>query len=373
MIFFATIVEPIGGTCVNLFDYFHNHPPAISYYMDRKLKLPDDHNHINIYGVRGAGKSALVLDYLEDMDHETLLYIDCEDPNLLFLTLSLDEMQEYIYSASIELLVLDHYDSNIIKNLPQVERIIIISRVAAEIEGFVAVELFPLDYEEFLSFERGISPTNSFNHFLKQGTLPMMSKSTHTSSIDIKLFLQSRFDPQEIKLFALLAIYQTNHLTIHQIYGFAKERFAVSKDWLYKKIKEFQDEGVLYFIEDSYQKGGKKLILFDFVLSKYCTVNQPFITKFDTMIALALIKHKRVIKTLGIHGYLTQNGELVIPAPFESEESMWKKSHTKFSLYKKYEITSVTIVTVANCYSYNIENIVFEALPFYEWSIVNEE
>ena len=355
---------------MNIFDYYHNHPPAISHYMDRKLKLPDQ-NHINIHGVRGSGKSALVLDYLEDMDHETLLYIDCEDPNLLFATLSPVDMQEFIYTASIELLVLDHYDSAIIENIPQAERIIIISRIAVEIEGFVNVELFPLDYEEFLSFERGSSPTNSFNHFLKQGTLPMMS--THTHSTDIKLFFQSRFDPQEIKLFALLAIYQTNHLTIHQIYGFAKERFRVSKDWLYKKIKEFQNEGVLYFIEDRYQKGGKKLVLFDFVLSKYCTMNQAFITKFDTMIALALIKHKRAVKTLGIHGYLTKYGELIIPAPFESEESIWKKSHSKFALYKKYDVQRVTIVTVANSYSYEIENIGFEALPFYEWSIINEE
>lgn len=338
--------------------------------MDRKLQLPD-HNHINLYGVRGAGKSALVLDYLKDMDHETLLHIDCEDPNLLFLTLSPLQMQEYIYSANIELLVLDHYDSSVVRSIPQAERIIIISRVAVKMEGFVGVELFPLDYEEFLSFGRDSSPTSSFNHFLKQGTLPMMS--AYASSTDIKLFLQSRFDTQEIKLFALLAIYQTKHLTIHQIYGFAKERFRISKDWLYKKIKEFQDEGVLYFIEEIHQKGGKKLILFDFVLSKYCTMNQPFVIKFDTMIALALIKHKRVIKTLGIHGYMTQYGELIIPAPFESEESIWKKSHSKFTLYKKFDIQKVTIVTVANSYSYKIENIGFEALPFYEWSIINEE
>ena len=64
-------------------EYFQNAIPENSSYSDRKLQFPDE-NHINLYGVRGAGKSAFVADYLQDMDEETLLYIDCEDPNLTF-------------------------------------------------------------------------------------------------------------------------------------------------------------------------------------------------------------------------------------------------------------------------------------------------
>ncbi len=353
-------------------DYFQNSVPENSSYTYRKLQFPDE-DHIHLHGVRGAGKSALVIDYLQDMDYETLLYIDCEDPCLSFSPLSAAELQTYINENSIELLVIDHYDACDLDILPQAERRIVISRTPLELEGFSPVELFPLDYEEFLAFERGISQSSSFNHFLKLGTLPTMSQSPHRGIEELKTFLYSRFDKQEIALLVILATYQTHHLTTNQLYAAAKERFKVSKDWLYRKIKAFQKEGILYFIDDHYQKGGKKLIFFDFALGKYLTIGQPFITQFDTMIALALLKHHRVFKTLGIHGYITRNDELIIAAPFESEESIWKKSHSKFSLYKKHGIHKVTIIAVANTYSYEIEKIKFEALPFYEWSILNEE
>jgi len=249
----------------------------------------------------------------------------------------------------------------------------VISRRAAGLGGFCEVELFPLDYEEFLAFERGASQSSSFNRFLKLGTLPVMSQYAYGGAAELKTFLRSSFDKQEILLLTLLAAYQSRHITVNQLYTAAKERFRVSKDWLYRTVKAFQREGILYFPDDRYQKGGKKLILFDFALGKYLTLGQPFITQFDTMIALALIKHRRSFETLGIHGYITGHGELIIPAPFESEESIWKKSHGKFSLYKKHGVDKVTIVTVANSYTYEIEKITFEALPFYEWSILNEE
>jgi predicted AAA+ superfamily ATPase len=353
-------------------DYFQNNVPENSSYTNRKLQLPD-HNHINLYGVRGAGKSALVAEYLQEMDEETLLYLDFEDPNLLFSPLTAAEIETYVEQHGIELLVLDHFEASGLEDLPRAERRIVISRTPIEKESFESVALFPLDYEEFLLFERSVSQTSGFNRFLKLGTLPLMSQYPHRGPSDLKAILHGSFDAQERLLLTLLASFQTRHLTTHQIYTAAKERFKVSKDWLYRKIKEFQREGILYFLDDLYQKGGRKMILFDFALAKYLSLSQPFIAQFDAMIALALIKHLRTFKTLGIHGYITDHGELILPAPFESEESLWKKSHGKFSLYKKYGIRKVTIVTVANSYDYTIEKLHFEALPFYEWSILNEE
>ena len=356
---------------MELLDYFQNRPPENTNYIQRKLQFPAS-NRIHLYGVRGAGKSALVADYLSELYPETLLYIDFEDPNLTFGSISSSVLQEYIDTHQIETLVLDHYETGFLEVLPHVEQMIVISRSPLPLEGFSAIELFPLDYEEFLAFEKASSQTASFNRFLKVGTLPLMAASYKTGTPELKNFLYSKFEKQDIHLLIVLASYQTRHLSTHQIYTAAKERFKVSKDWLYRKIKQFRDEGILYFIDDVYQKGGKKLILFDFAVAKYLSMGQPFINQFDTMIALALLKHHRSFKTLGIHGYLTSRGELIIPAPFESEESVWKKSHGKFSLYKKYGVKRVTVVTVANAYNYRIEQIAFEALPFYEWSILNE-
>ena len=357
---------------MDLLQHYQNQHPANEFFLPRKVQIPDS-DKINLYGVRGSGKTTLVLDYLVDYDEEEILYIDCEDPNLRFDTLQLQPLDSFIKRENIQIFVLDHYHPSFLQELPKVHKLILLTREKQLFDDFAYTELFPLDYEEFLVFEKGISQSSSFNHFLKLGTLPVMARSTKNSNLTLKSFFQSKFDFQEQSLLILLCQHQTKHLTTNQLYTYAKEKFKVSKDWIYKTIKRFQSEGIIYFIDDLYQKGGKKMILFDFAFAKYLTIGQPFIIQFDTMVTLALIKHHISLKTLGIHGYVTLEGELIISAPFESEESMWKKSHTTFSLYKKYNINKVTIVTVANQYDFRIENILFDALPFYEWSILNED
>jgi predicted AAA+ superfamily ATPase len=357
---------------MELLEYFQNQHYQTENYIPRKCQLPVKKD-INLYGVRGSGKTTIVFDLIQTENEETTLYIDLEDPNLIFHTLSTLALQRYIDREGITLLVLDHYIKGYLSSFPNVQQLIVLSRVPLHHQDLYPVELFPLDYEEFLAFKSSTVQSSGFNHFLRAGTLPLIAKSQKTNLQAMKTFFQSSFNENEQKLLLILAQHHTKHLTIHQIYMFAKEKFKVSKDWLYKTMKQFTEEKLVLFMEDRYQKSGKKMLLFDFAFAKYLTLGQPFILQFDTMIALALIKHKVEAQTLGIHGYITVNDELIIPAPFESEESLWVKSQSKFSLYKKYGIQKVTIVTVANAYEYTIEKLHFEALPFDEWSVIHDE
>lgn len=357
---------------MELLEYYQNQRYNTENYVPRKCQLPLN-GDINLFGVRGAGKTTMILDLMHDENVELTLYIDLEDPNLIFNRLSTLSLQQYIDREGITLLILDHYHEGYLPYFPNVERLIVLSRIPLENENLSPIELFPLDYEEFLAFETSAAQSSGFNHFLRAGTLPLIARSQKTSTQAMKTFLQSSFDDNEQKLLLILAQHHTKHLTTHQIYTFAKEKFKVSKDWLYKTMKLFTQEKLVLFIEDRYQKSGKKMLLFDFAFAKYLTLGQPFIMQFDTMIALALMKHHIKVQTLGIHGYVTTKDELIIPAPFESEESLWVKSQSKFSIYKKYGIKKVTIVTVANSYEYHIEKLYFEALPFNEWSVISDE
>ena len=356
---------------MNLLQHYQNQPPTNEFFLPRKREIPKI-DRVNIYGVRGSGKSSLVLDYILEYDIEKILYIDCLDPNLRFTELKPTIISQFCKEQDISLLILDHYDDSIKLDI-DIKEIIVISRVNLELVGFKSLEILPLDYEEFLVFERGSTPSTNFNHFLKLGTLPLLGYSSKSITLALKRYFDSKFTYQEQSVLIILAIYQTKHLSTHQLYLHSKERFKISKDWFYLKIKEFVSEGIIYFFDDIYQKGGKKMIMFDFTFGRYLAIGQPFITQFDTMVALSLIKHRVLFKTLGIYGYLTEDSELVVSAPFESEESIWKKSYSKFSLYSKYNIKLVTIVTVTNQYRYNIGDIIFEAIPFYEWSILSDE
>jgi len=357
---------------MNLLEYYHNQPHNNDSFVPRKCQLPSQ-GDINLFGVRGSGKTSIVLDIIDTEEDEDYLYINFKDPNLMFGTIYIKELQNYIDIHHIKLLILDDYQEGLLNNFPNVHRLIVLSRVPLKLTGITGIELFPLDYEEFLAFENTSTQNKGFNHFLRAGTLPYLARHQKNISHSLKNFFYSAFDTQEQKLLLILAQHHTKHLTINQIYIYAKEKFKISKDWLYKTMKQFNDESLIFFIDDKYQKSGKKMFLFDFAFAKYLTIGQPFIIQFDTMIVLTLTKHKIAIQSLGIHGYITDNNELIIPAPFESEDSLWVKSQTKFSLYKQYGVRKVTIVTVANSYEYSIEKLNFEALPFDEWSVSHTE
>jgi len=356
---------------MDLLEHYHEQPPINEDFTFRKLQLPPEGN-FNLYGARGSGKTALILDYIVEHDESTL-YIDLEDPNLILNTLDTLPLQSYIEDSNIKELILDHYEEGMLDDFPKVSRLIIISRIPLSESTLNPLQLFPLDYEEFLAFEHANTSSIAFNHFLKAGTLPKMAKHTRNTTLPMKQFFQQQFSPNEQSLILILARYNTQPMTTHQVYVFTKEHFRISKDFVYAAIKRFQEEGLLYFIENGIKRSGKKMILYDFAFVKYLTAQQPFGTQFDSMIALTMIKHNLVFKTLGIHGYVTKDNELIIPAPFESEDNFWVKSQKKFALYRKHGITKVTIITVANSYTFSIEKLDFEALPFDEWSISHNE
>jgi len=356
---------------MDLLEHYHEHPPLNDHFILRKTMIPSA-GDVNLYGVRGSGKTALILDYLMQQDEHSL-YIDLEDPNLILNTLDTLPLQAYIDESHINELILDHYEEGMLELFPAVTRLIVISRIPLHEEGFTSLQLFPLDYEEFLAFEPASAGSIAFNHFLKSGTLPEMAKHIKNNTLFMKQFFQQQFSPNEQSLILILARYNTQPMTTHQIYSFTKEYFKISKDFVYSTIKRFQEEGLVYFIDNAIKRSGKKMILYDFAFVKYLTAKQPFGNQFDSMIALTLIKHKSIFRTLGLHGYVTEEHELIIPSAFESEESFWVKSQNKFSLYKKHAIQKITIVTIANSYSFDIEKLHFEALPFDEWSISHDE
>ncbi len=356
---------------MDLLEHFHSHPPRNDHYILRKTTLPES-GDVNLYGARGCGKTALVLDFLAQQDEKTL-YIDLEDPSLILNTLDTLPLQAYIEEEEIETLILDHYEEGMLDEFPKVARLIVISRTPLDEARFAQVQLFPLDYEEFIAFEHANAATVAFNHFLKSGTLPAMARHARNTTLAMKQFFQQQFSPNEQSLILILARYNTQPMTTHQIYSFTKEHFRISKDFVYGAIKRFQEEGLLYFIDNAIRRSGKKIILYDFAFAKYLAAGQPFGIQFDSMVALTLIKHAVAFKTLGVHGYVTNNKELIIPAPFESEEAFWVKAQNKFSIFKKHGIAKVTVVTVTNTYAFDIEKIRFEAIPFHEWSIAHTE
>ncbi|NEW61067.1 ATP-binding protein [Sulfurovum sp. bin170] len=358
---------------MQLLEYFYDRNNNITTYHQRKFSIPDT-NRILIYGAPASGKSYLTLDYITNYEQEEALYIDFADPKFQFRDMMEEDVEGFVEANEIELLVLDHYEHEYFEILPNAKKLIIISdRFYDYGETFENLELPLLDYEEFFSFQKRGTERQIFNQFLRQGTLPQLATQTAPKEQLFQTFIQSHFSLSEQKLLGVLAHFNTSSVTTHQLYTYAKERYKISKDLIYKQIKILQQRGIIKFIPDTINPTAKKLIFFDFALAKYLTLTQSFPKQFDTMVALSLLKHNVEFRAFGISGYLTEKRDLIIPAPFESEESFWKKAHSKFITYRLVEAKKIYIITVTAQYRFKIENIEFEAIPFYEWVVINDE
>jgi hypothetical protein len=285
-----------------------------------------------------------------------------------------EDIEGFIIANEIKILVLDHYTHEYFERFPMVKTLIILSSTHYDYgEKFKYINLPLLDYEEFFAFQKRGTETQIFNLFLKQGTLPQLALSTAPKEQMFLNFIESHFNESEQNLLTILAHFNGATITTFQLYNYAKERYKISKDLIYKQINDFEEKSIISFIFDNEDTKKKKLLFFDFALAKYLTLTQTFPRQFETMIALSLHKHNISFKTFGSRGYITQNNYLIIPAPFESEEVFWKQAQSKFSNYKKNRLTHVYIITITNTYEFKIGNIEFEALPFYEWIVINDE
>ena len=358
---------------MQLLEYFYDRNNDIVNYHQRKFNLPD-RDKILLYGSPASGKTSLVLDYLMNYDLELTLYIDFQDPKFQFRDMMEEDVEGFVEANEIEILVLDHYEHEYFEKLPKVKKLIIVSNTYYKyIENFHSLYLPLLDYEEFFSFQKRGTEKQIFNLFLKQGTLPQLALQTTPKEQLFLQFIKSHFSKSEQKLLTILAHFNGATVTTHQIYTYAKERYKISKDLIYKQIKHFQEQDIIIFIEEFNSSKQKKLLFFDFALAKYLTLTQGFQRQFETMVALSLTKHNIHFKSFGTSGFITYRKQLIIPAPFESEERFWKKAHNRFSSYKKTDIKKIIVITVNAQYEFKIENIEFEALPFYEWVVINDE
>ncbi len=348
-----------------ILNIFFTNKPKTEQFFPRKIKLPKQ-GSFHLYGARGTGKTALIIDYLNSLK-DKYLYIDCQDPIFILEDIDSIEIETFIKEEGINTVVLDHYFEGFLDTLPKASQLIVISRHEQNVP-LPKYELMPLDFEEFINFKKGSDAPSIFSLYTKSGSLPRVAKSG-SSMLSCREIFFEKFDTQEGKVIMVLALFQAKTATSHQIYQRAKEYFKISKDWIYKTIKNYENEKLLFQIPLHQSGIGKKIFLYDFVLSRYLNKHQTFSVTFDSIVALALIKNRLTPKaSISPLGYFI-NSSFIQISPFESEVDIWQKIHSNFSFYTQNGIKEVTIVTVNISYSFKIKNINFRALPFYEWII----
>ena len=139
-------------------------------FLERKTKI--ENKKTIICGASKVGKSYLVYDFLSNFKNEEYLYIDFFDLRNSNIDKELSLLDDFISLKDIKVLVLENFNNQC--KIPNCENIILTSQKSIEYKNFKKIELFALDFEEYLLFDnKHQNITQSFNNFLKYGNLPL--------------------------------------------------------------------------------------------------------------------------------------------------------------------------------------------------------
>ncbi|NWF66585.1 MAG: ATP-binding protein [Campylobacterales bacterium] len=332
---------------------------------DRKYQL--NSNRTFIHGAKKSGKTYFAFSKLCDYDKNSFLYIDLEIYNVDFL-----ELTEFIQKNKIILLIIDNYKQEF--KLPSIKNIILISNTKVELQGFEYINIKPLDFEEFISFsQKNQTITHLFNNFIKDGTLPEITTINEFKKYERwrELITLISNNPLKSDILKLLINSIGYKYSSFQLFNILKKSIKISKDFLYKYIKDYEDEEILFFVEKyNHPKSPKKIYIYDFAIQQSITNKKNFVKIFENMIFLELKKRYNEIYYLEFCDFYIQSNNIIyFVMPFVTKNQIETKIDKTFDDIKEFNIKYIKIITAGYEENFTYKQLSIEAEPFYFWAL----
>lgn len=287
-------------------------------------------NKIHIFGAPKSGKTSLALYYAKS--HKNPLYIDLQDlrnnNDLIKQTLL-----KIAFEKKIDLLILDNIPSDFFyqfTNLPHIANIITISQQSdiSELQT-PKLEILPLNFEEFISFDKqNLNINELFENFIKFGNLPFMLKdSKDLLKLEKKQQMLKSELQDDMDIFLELMRFQSHCVSIFQLYNILKKRAKMSKDRIYAVCDSFVKRGILRQISHlNKPKAPKKAFFFDFSIAFALSYERNFIAMFENMIFLEILSKKKQHSCVFYSDKipLICENTCYFPMPFKSKEMIFQ-------------------------------------------------
>jgi len=326
-----------------LLEEFYKTELQVEKYHQRKAYIDNQSYQIN--GVSQSGKTKLMKSYLLSLKKNSYLYINCSD-----IRIDVDELNALLPSFCnknrIDVLALDNYRPEF--KFPNVTQLLISSQVHYELPYLDTLQLYPLDYEEFLAYEHKYD-SSALNHFFQLGGFPHMHKVT----IDERaLYLQNmlRFTLDDIKfdIIKLCAKFMSQKLSAFTIYERLKLSRKISKDKLYKSFEALREMNYIHLLEKyGHARATKKVYLCDTSIKSALSIEKNFGRLFENMVYLELLKsNTECYYEDGIDFYLPQSDEIILCKPFADERRLFKKLESIEAFIFSYGIRKITVITM---------------------------
>ena len=356
---------------MNLLNILYDTPLPKMTILQRKQIITKPHTIVS--GVKQSGKTYLIYDYLSSFDEETYLYIDFDDlrqHNVNIETLLIDFLQK----NKIKILALDNFKFNFdLSKFISLQSIIISTNdTTMHLNSFTTLNLYPLDFEEYILFDsKHQNTTNSFNSFLKYGNLAHNINISESNQLKenqntIRLLTNNELELNILNLF----IKSSGELkSIFQLFNTFKSSHKISKDQFYKIAKYFELNNIIFYCQKFNQpKTVKKLYCYNHGLIDAVSYNKNFQNTFSNMVYLELItKYQEIYYLDNIDFYIPFDNSIIITIPFFTD--FVSLSSKIIPSIIELKIRKITIITISTEKTIFIEDIQCDILPFYEWSL----
>ena len=326
-----------------LLEEFYKTDLNIEKYHFRKVFIDDKSYQIN--GITQSGKTKLVKNYLLGLKKSTYLYIDCNDVRIDIQTLN-TSLFSYCNRNKISVLVLDNYLPEI--KFVNVSQLIITSSVHYSIDVLETIQLYPLDYEEFLAYEDKYDST-ALNHFFQLGGFAALHK-VHADERNryIQNILKFALDTIEFDIMMICAKFMSQKVSAFTIYERLKLSRKISKDKLYKSFERLVSMNYIHQLsKHNHIRATKKIYLCDTSLKSALSIEKNFSRLFENMIFLELLKSDvECYYDDEIDFYLPQSEEIILCKPFADERQIFKKLESIEAFIFTHSIKKVTAITM---------------------------
>ena len=349
-----------------LLEEFYKTDLHIEKYHYRKVMIDEKSYQIN--GISQSGKTKIVKHYLLGLKKNSYLYIDCSDIRIDTEILN-TILTPFCNKNRINTLVLDNYKPEI--KFVNVSQLLVISQIALEIDILEKIQLYPLDYEEFLAYEHKYD-SSALNHFFQLGGLPSMHKLyADERNSYIQKTLQYTLSEMEFDILCFGAGMISQKLSAFSIYERLKQSRKTSKDKLYQSFENLIKMNYLHQLEKfEHSRATKKLYLCDISLRFALSREKHFGRLFENMVYLELLKSNvTCYYDDGIDFYLPNSDEIILCKPFADERSLFKKLESIEAYIFTHSIKKVTAVTMSKEGKLSHPLSKIEMLPFDIWAL----
>ncbi len=326
-----------------LLEEFYKTDLQLEKYHQRKAYIDEKSYQIN--GVSQSGKTKLIKNYLLSLKKSSYLYINCNDIRIEIKELNV-LLPSFCNKNHIDVLALDNYSPKFI--FPNVTQLLISSQIHYELPYLETLQLYLLDYEEFLAYEHKYD-SSALNHFFQLGGFPHMHKvSVDERTLYLQNMLRFTLDDIQFDIIKLCAKFMSQKLSAFTIYERLKQNRKISKDKLYKSFEILREKNYIHLLEKhTHARATKKVYLCDTSIKSALSIEKNFGRLFENMVYLELLKSgTECYYDDGIEFYLPCSDEIILCKPFIDERRLFKKLESIEAFIFSYGIRKITVITM---------------------------